>query len=223
MAAEPATADAAATKPRTPYTLLMAMLDEAELPLVPQTGKSSASGNAPSGVAILKGDTLAPSANAEHKNPPLLLHGMSNCIRKFYELIPGDQRPGNGKPAGCNFFVTREPCPRCMSAFAWAGRTTAWYLLSYDDTEEMLGNEWGIDIFKNVYQAVRPGLFSPDNKFFAVRSVDDIVQKIEDPVEMRTVMLRIDGMREVPKDDSRKGKRADDNGIAVRNMRIRTM
>ncbi|KAK4039077.1 cytidine deaminase-like protein [Parachaetomium inaequale] len=172
--------------------LLAALLRITEDRIVPLTRAGVSSGSKVFGAAILARSGLAPvtvSTNNERASP--LLHGEINCIQEFFAS------PAEGRPAtkDCIFFSTHEPCSLCLSGITWAGFNEFYYLFTYEDSRDLFSIPYDIDILEQVFRvpgpsdtpetmAARP-LYNRNNKFFAAKSLADLVQDIPDEADKR--------------------------------------
>ena len=173
-------------------TLLATLLRTTEDRIVPLTRAGVSSGSKVFGAAILARSGLAPvtvSTNNERASP--LLHGEINCIQEFFAS------PAEGRPAtkDCIFFSTHEPCSLCLSGIAWAGFNELYYLFTYEDSRDLFSIPYDIDILEQVFRvpgpsdtpetmAARP-LYNRKNKFFAAKSLADLVQDVSEETDRR--------------------------------------
>jgi tRNA(Arg) A34 adenosine deaminase TadA len=178
------------TSPHPHSALVSALLTTTESSIVPLTRAQVSSGSKLFGAAILSRSTLQPitvATNNERASP--LLHGEINCIQTFF-ASPKEGRPGT---RDCIFFATHEPCSLCLSGITWSGFNEFYYLFTYEDSRDLFGIPYDIDILQSVYQvpsssdtvetlAARP-LYNRVNKFFKASSVADLVAKIENEPE----------------------------------------
>lgn len=178
------------TTTHSPEHLVSRILAVTEFDIVPLTRKHVSSGSKLFGAAILARSTLEPvtvATNNERESP--LLHGEINCIQTFFAS------PKEGRPLtkDCVFFATHEPCSLCLSGITWSGFNEFYYLFTYEDSRDLFGIPYDIDILQSVYQVAAPGdtpetlaarsLYNRSNKFFQARSVADVVATIEDESE----------------------------------------
>ncbi|KIW06345.1 uncharacterized protein PV09_02807 [Verruconis gallopava] len=177
------------TIPHPPEVLVSRLLSVTESSIVPLTRTQVASGCKLFGAAILSRSTLEPvtvATNNERASP--LLHGEINCIQTFF-ASPKETRP---ETKDCIFFATHEPCSLCLSGITWSGFNEFYYLFTYEDSRDLFGIPYDIDILRSVYQVPSPGespealaakpLYNRVNKFFTARSVAEVVATVEDPV-----------------------------------------
>ncbi|KLU81977.1 hypothetical protein MAPG_01057 [Magnaporthiopsis poae ATCC 64411] len=193
----------AASNPNSPAALLSAMLDVTEQKIVPLTRAGVSSGSKLFGAAVLSRDGLSPltvATNDERVSP--LLHGEINCIQQFFASRPPETRPAT---ADCVFFATHEPCSLCLSGIAWSGFNEFYYLFAYEDSRDLFGIPYDIEILQEVFRvpaptdtpetlAARP-LYNRTNKFFRGRSLSDLVSEIEGEVERRAWKERIEQVK----------------------------
>jgi tRNA(Arg) A34 adenosine deaminase TadA len=178
------------TNTHSPEQLVSKLLAVTEFSIVPLTRKQVASGSKLFGAAILSRSTLEPvtvATNNERESP--LLHGEINCIQTFF-ASPKEGRP---QTKDCIFFATHEPCSLCLSGITWSGFNEFYYLFTYEDSRDLFGIPYDIDILQSVYQVAAPEdtpetlsarpLYNRTNKFFKARSVADLVATIEDESE----------------------------------------
>jgi tRNA(Arg) A34 adenosine deaminase TadA len=196
--------------------LVSALLKITELSIVPLTRKQVSSGSKLFGAAILTRSTLEPytvATNNERASP--LLHGEINCIQTFF-ASPKDGRP---ETKDCIFLATHEPCSLCLSGITWSGFNEFYYLFTYEDSRDLFGIPYDIDILQSVYQVPGPSdteaslaakpLYNRENKFFKARSVADVVATIEDEAERGKWMeeiARVKAMYNELSDTYQKGK-----------------
>ncbi|KAK3292454.1 cytidine deaminase-like protein [Chaetomium fimeti] len=185
-------------------TLVSVLLDITENRIVPLTRAGVSSGSKVFGAAILTRSGLAPvtvSTNNERVSP--LLHGEVNCIQEFFASAP------EGRPAtkDCIFFSTHEPCSLCLSAIAWAGFNEFYYLFTYEDSRDLFSIPYDIDILEQVFRvpgpsdtpetlAARP-LYNRKNKFFAAKSLGDLLQDISDDVDRKHLAGEVRRVKEM--------------------------
>lgn len=176
------------TRVRSP--LITSLLKLTEQDLVPRLRESGKAGNLPFGAAILDTDTLIPllvATNKVRESP--ILHGETNCIHEYF-LQPESRR---SPPSETIFYSTHEPCSLCLSAIAWNGFPTVYYLFSYEDTRDKLGISGDIDILEEVFRVRSPGdtdeslkerpLYNRQNKYFTIKPVSELIDAIEDEAE----------------------------------------
>ena len=175
--------------------LISRLLDVIERDIAPVTRKGVARGNKLFGAAILRKSDLSlvvAETNNEIENP--LWHGEMHAIKRFFE-IPADQRPD---VKDCIFLATHEPCSLCLSGITWAGFNEFYYLFTYEDSRDLFGIPYDIDILQEVFRVKGPGdseesmqsrpLYNRTNKFFTARSFADVVADVQDQ-GTRTSML----------------------------------
>ncbi|KAL2162275.1 hypothetical protein VTH06DRAFT_7188 [Thermothelomyces fergusii] len=171
-------------------TLLSTFLRITEDRIVPLTRAGVSSGSKVFGAAILSRSDLSPvtvATNNERVSP--LLHGEINCIQQFFASPP------EGRPAtkDCIFFSTHEPCSLCLSGIAWAGFTEFYYLFTYEDSRDLFSIPYDIDILEQVFRVPAPSdtpetlaarpLYNRKNKFFAAKSLADLLEGVTDAAE----------------------------------------
>ena len=200
----------------SPENLVSKLLTVTESSIVPLTRSQVSSGSKLFGAAILSKSTLEPvivATNNERESP--LLHGEINCIQTFF-ASPKEERP---QTKDCVFFATHEPCSLCLSGITWSGFNEFYYLFTYEDSRDLFGIPYDIDILQSVYQVPSPAdtpeilaakpLYNRTNKFFTARSVADVVATIKDEAEQTkwTVEIaRIKAMYNELSDTYQKGK-----------------
>jgi tRNA(Arg) A34 adenosine deaminase TadA len=173
-----------------PEELVSNLLAVTESSIVPLTRLQVSSGSKLFGAAIISKSTLEPvtvATNNERASP--LLHGEINCIQTFF-ASPKEGRP---ETKDCIFFATHEPCSLCLSGITWSGFNEFYYLFTYEDSRDLFGIPYDIDILQSVYQVPSPSdtpeilaakpLYNRINKFFKARSVADLVDTIKDETE----------------------------------------
>lgn len=186
----------------SPSALVSALLTTTESSIVPLTRTQVSSGSKLFGAAILNRATLTPitvASNNERASP--LLHGEINCIQTFF-ASPKEGRP---ETKDCIFFATHEPCSLCLSGITWSGFTEFYYLFTYEDSRDLFGIPYDIDILQSVYQVASPSdtpetlaarpLYNRENKFFKASSVADVVARIESEAEREKWMAEINRVK----------------------------
>lgn len=204
------------TTTHSPENLVSSLLTVTESSIVPLTRSQVSSGSKLFGAAILARSTLQPvtvATNNERASP--LLHGEINCIQTFF-ASPKEGRP---QTKDCIFLATHEPCSLCLSGITWSGFNEFYYLFTYEDSRDLFGIPYDIDILQSVYQVASPEdtpemlaakpLYNHTNKFFKARSVADVVATIEDEAERikwTSEIARIKAMYNDLSDTYQKGK-----------------
>jgi len=102
----------------------------------------------------------------------------------------------------------------CLSGITWSGFNEFYYLFTYEDSRDLFGIPYDIDILRSVFQvpsagdteealAVRP-LYNRENKFFTARSLAELIDSVEDlgardglKVELDRVKSRYDELSAV--------------------------
>jgi tRNA(Arg) A34 adenosine deaminase TadA len=178
------------TSTHSAQELVSNILAITESSIVPLTRAQVSSGSKLFGAAILSRSDLKPvtvATNNERESP--LLHGEINCIQTFFAS------PKEGRPAtkDCIFFATHEPCSLCLSGITWSGFNEFYYLFTYEDSRDLFGIPYDIDILQSVYQVPAPSdtpetlaerpLYNRTNKFFKARSIADLVATMDDETE----------------------------------------
>lgn len=184
-----------ATSPQPdPSALLRAILHTMESDIIPLTRTGVQSGSKLFGAAILRRSDLRAhtvATNNERVSP--LLHGEINCIQEFF-TGSGDDGDDDATPRpdpeDCVFFATHEPCSLCLSGIAWAGFREFYYLFTYEDSRDLFGIPYDIDILQEVFRVRAPGdtdgslagreLYNRRNKFFEGRSLAELVAQVGD-------------------------------------------
>jgi tRNA(Arg) A34 adenosine deaminase TadA len=206
------------TGPHSPADLVSSLLAITKSSIVPLTRAQVSSGSKLFGAAILSRSTLQPvtvATNNERASP--LLHGEINCIQSFFAS------PKEGRPLtkDCIFFATHEPCSLCLSGIAWSGFNEFYYLFTYEDSRDLFGIPYDIDILQSVYQVPSPAdtpeilaakpLYNRTNKFFKARSVADVVATLEGETEKEkwtAEIARVKAMYNELSETYQKGKAA---------------
>jgi tRNA(Arg) A34 adenosine deaminase TadA len=172
-----------------------ALLATTEQSIIPLTAKQVAQGSKLFGAAILDRSTLSTviaETNNERESP--LLHGEINCIQQFFK-IPKSDRP---ETKDCIFFATHEPCSLCLSGITWSGFNEFYYMFTYEDSRDLFGIPYDIDILQSVYQVPSPNdtektlaakpLYNRKNKFFTAMSLAELISSVEDE-EAKTKLM----------------------------------
>jgi len=204
------------TTTRSPVDLVSNLLKVTESSIVPLTRVQVSSGSKLFGAAILYKSTLEPvtvATNNERLSP--LLHGEINCIQTFF----ANPKEGRPETRDCIFFATHEPCSLCLSGITWSGFNEFYYLFTYEDSRDLFGIPYDIDILQSVYQVASPSdtpetlaerpLYNRTNKFFKARSVADVVASIKDGVDREkwtAEIARVKAMYNDLSDTYQKGK-----------------
>lgn len=178
-----------------PAALISAILTITEAQIIPLTRAGVSSGSKVFGASILHRSSLKPhtvATNNERVSP--LLHGEINCIQEFFtNPIYNTAENPRPDPKECIFFATHEPCSLCLSGIAWAGFREFYYLFTYQDSKDLFGIPYDIDILQEVFRVRAAGdteeslegreSYNRRNKFFEGRSLTELVERIEDEAE----------------------------------------
>lgn len=207
------------SQPHTPEALISSLLTVTLDSIIPLTRASVSHGSKLFGAAILHRSDLTPhtiATNNERLSP--LLHGEINCIQTFFLTPPkeGETRPS---PKDCIFYATHEPCSLCLSGITWAGFNEFYYLFTYEDSRDLFGIPYDIDILKSVYQVPSDNdtpeslsqkpLYNRTNKFFTGRSVADLVAELpqeSERVKWKGEIERVKGLYDELSETYQKGK-----------------
>lgn len=180
-----------------PAALVRAILTATESSIIPLTRQGVSSGSKLFGAAIFRRSDLQAhtvATNNERLSP--LLHGEINCIQEFF-TNPAYDSPENRRPdpKECIFFATHEPCSLCLSGITWAGFKEFYYLFTYEDSRDLFGIPYDIDILQEVFRVRAPGdtdetlgereLYNRRNKFFNGQSLKELVEQIKDEGERK--------------------------------------
>jgi tRNA(Arg) A34 adenosine deaminase TadA len=196
-------------------------LQAVEQSIIPLTRKGVRSGCKLFGAAILtRADLkiLTTATNNERVSP--LFHGEIACIQQFFtvDYPESSTRPDPAKD--CIFFATHEPCSLCLSGITWSGFNEFYYLFTYEDSRDLFSIPYDIDILEQVFrvqgeeteeQAKRRPLYNRKNKFFTARSVEDVIESIQDEEQRRDLiaeMKRVKGLYNALSETYQEGKRA---------------
>lgn len=196
--------------------LVSTLLSVTESSIVPLTRSQVSSGSKLFGAAILKRSNLESvtvATNNERESP--LLHGEISCIQTFF----ANKDPSRPQTKDCIFFATHEPCSLCLSGITWSGFNEFYYLFTYEDSRDLFGIPYDIDILQSVYQVATPTdtpetlaqrpLYNRTNKFFKAQSVAQLVDSIEDGTRREkwtAEITRIKAMYNELSDTYQKGK-----------------
>ncbi|KAL6404692.1 uncharacterized protein AUP68_11519 [Ilyonectria robusta] len=208
---------------KSPEDILVALLHTIEFDIIPLTRAGVSSGSKLFGAAILSSSTLAPytvSTNNERVSP--LLHGEINCIQQFYTVSFPDASTRPNPRDDCVFLATHEPCSLCLSGITWSGFKELYFLFTYEDSRDRFAIPYDIDILEEVFrvraadeddEALKSrALYNKVNKFFTARSLNDLVEKVEDTEkreDLRSEVERVkglyDGLSNVYQEGKKKG------------------
>lgn len=196
--------------------LVSTLLSVTESSIVPLTRSQVSSGSKLFGAAVLKRsnlETVTVATNNERESP--LLHGEINCIQTFF----ANKSPDRPQTKDCIFLATHEPCSLCLSGITWSGFNEFYYLFTYEDSRDLFGIPYDIDILQSVYQVASPSdtpqilaekpLYNRTNKFFRARSIAELVDSIEDSArreKWRGEISRIKALYNELSDTYQKGK-----------------
>ncbi|KAH8722208.1 CMP/dCMP deaminase [Ilyonectria robusta] len=206
---------------KSPEDILVALLHTIEFDIIPLTRAGVSSGSKLFGAAILSSSTLAPytvSTNNERVSP--LLHGEINCIQQFYTVSFPDASTRPNPRDDCVFLATHEPCSLCLSGITWSGFKELYFLFTYEDSRDRFAIPYDIDILEEVFrvraadeddEALKSrALYNKVNKFFTARSLNDLVEKVEDTEkreDLRSEVERVKGLYDGLSDVYQEGKK----------------
>lgn len=206
---------------KSPEDILVAILHTIEFDIIPLTRAGVSSGSKLFGAAILSSSTLAPytvSTNNERVSP--LLHGEINCIQQFYTVSFPDASTRPNPRDDCVFLATHEPCSLCLSGITWSGFKELYFLFTYEDSRDRFAIPYDIDILEEVFrvraadeddEALKSrALYNKVNKFFTARSLNDLVEKVEDAEkreDLRSEVERVKGLYDGLSDVYQEGKK----------------
>jgi tRNA(Arg) A34 adenosine deaminase TadA len=189
-----------------PEKLVASLLSTIEDRVIPLTRQGVSSGSKLFGAAIVSRVDLTPytlATNNERISP--LLHGEINCIQKFFTVDYPEPsiRPNPAKD--CIFLATHEPCSLCLSGITWAGFNEFYYLFTYEDSRDLFGIPYDIDILQEVFRVKGEGesveeverkpLYNRRNKFFTAKSFADVVGEVEDEDTRRRLTREIERVK----------------------------
>ena len=202
--------------------LVSQLLSTIEERIIPLTQKGVSSGSKLFGAAILARKDLAPytlATNNERISP--LLHGEINCIQQFCTVDFPDPSTRPHPAKDCIFLATHEPCSLCLSGITWAGFNEFYYLFTYEDSRDLFGIPYDIDILQEVFRVQGEGenekqvqsrqLYNRKNKFFTAKSFADVVGEIHDRSERERLLgeiERVKGLYNSLSETYQKGKEA---------------
>lgn len=155
---------------------LARLLEVIELDIVPLTREGVEVGNKVFGAAILKSSDLSvvvAGTNEETACP--LWHGEVVAIRNFHELPP-DQRPS---PEECLLVSTHEPCPMCLSAIAWAGIPSIYYLFGYEQTRDSFHIPHDLEMLSQVFRC-DDGDYARENKYWQSHAIVAAIERCQE-------------------------------------------
>jgi tRNA(Arg) A34 adenosine deaminase TadA len=151
-------------------TRMLAVMRNEVLPL---TREGVRHGNKVFGAAVLLEESLelvAAGTNQETKNP--LFHGEISCLNSFWSLS-SESRP---LPEECLLLSSHEPCSMCLSAIAWSGFRSFYYLFSYEDTRDEFEIPHDLAILAEVF-GCSDGAYAPANAYWNSYYLVDLVEK----------------------------------------------
>jgi tRNA(Arg) A34 adenosine deaminase TadA len=158
--------------------------------ILPLTESESARGNAPSGSAILRADTLTSvMVGADNRITNPIFHGDIDAINRFFKL------PVHPPAEELIFLASHDPCPLCAAAIAWAGFKELWVLFDQDAIEPKGSLKTSISMYRDIFgvEGIRH-----ENSFFTRHSIKRAVatspnreelQVLFDDVERRYAAL----------------------------------
>lgn len=192
---------------RPPTDLISAILTTTEQEIIPLTAHGVSSGCKLFGAAIFKRSDLTPhtvATNNERVSP--LLHGEINCIQEFFKSPDTAEQP-RPSPKECIFFATHEPCSLCLSGITWAGFNELYYLFTYEDSRDLFGIPYDIDILQEVFRVRSPDdtdeslsgrpLYNRRNKFFTALSLAELVGEVENEEEKTKWLMEIERIKKL--------------------------
>ncbi|KAF2680282.1 cytidine/deoxycytidylate deaminase family protein [Lentithecium fluviatile CBS 122367] len=193
----------------TPSSLISTLLKTVKDRIIPLTHQGVSSGSKVFGAAIIDRTSLYPltvSTNNERISP--LLHGEINCIQQFFTVDYPDPSTRPDPRKDCIFFATHEPCSFCLSGITWAGFCEFYYLFTYEDSRDLFGIPYDIEILEEVFRVRGEGneteeqfrnrpLYNRTNKFFKAKSLADVVGEMRDEEERRKWMVEIERVKEL--------------------------
>ena len=216
------------TKP-APEHLVSQLLSTIEERIIPLTKQGVSSGSKLFGAAILSRADLTPytlATNNERISP--LLHGEINCIQQFCTVDFPDPSTRPHPAKDCIFLATHEPCSLCLSGITWAGFNEFYYLFTYEDSRDLFGIPYDIDILQEVFRVKgeeeseesvqKRQLYNRKNKFFTAKSFADVVAEVDDE-GMRARLLgeieRVKGLYNGLSETYQEGKKAGKESSSV--------
>lgn len=195
-----------ASTPPIPEKLVSQLLSTIEERIIPLTRQGVSNGSKLFGAAILCRKDLSPytlATNNERISP--LLHGEINCIQQFCTVDFPDPSTRPHPAKDCIFLATHEPCSLCLSGITWAGFNEFYYLFTYEDSRDLFGIPYDIDILQEVFRVKGeaeseeqvPGrqLYNRKNKFFTAKSFADVVGEIGDEIERKRLLGEIERVK----------------------------
>jgi tRNA(Arg) A34 adenosine deaminase TadA len=189
-----------------PEKLVSSLLSTIEDRIIPLTRQGVSSGSKLFGAAILSRADFTPytlATNNERLSP--LLHGEINCIQHFCTVDYPDPSTRPNPAKDCIFLATHEPCSLCLSGITWAGFNEFYYLFTYEDSRDLFGIPYDLDILQEVFRVKGEGetdeeverkpLYNRKNKFFTAKSFADVVGEVEDETERERLMVEIERVK----------------------------
>jgi tRNA(Arg) A34 adenosine deaminase TadA len=152
--------------------------------ILPLAESESARGNAPSGSAILRSDTLTSvmvGADNRDKNP--LFHGDIDAINRFFKL------PVHPPTEDLIFLATHDPCPMCAAAIAWAGFKEVWALFDYEEAEQGGMMKIALEMYRELFgvDGIRH-----ENGFFRLHSIRKVIATSPNRDELHALLDEVD-------------------------------
>ena len=149
--------------------LFEALTETIERFILPKTEAGVAAGNKMFGAAILNKmdlSVICAETNNEIDNP--LFHGEITTLNKFFESFR------NYNPSDCIFLSTHEPCSMCLSAIAWGGFDTIFYLFSHQDSRDEHKIPHDLNILQEVFN-LAPGEYNSENYYWTCTSLQALI------------------------------------------------
>ena len=171
----------------TPAVQMHRLLDVVEAHIVPLTRDGVAAGNKVFGAAVLDQslEVIVAGTNAETASP--LWHGEMSALHRFFNL---EDRPD---PQNCILLSTHEPCSMCISAIAWCGIPTVYYLFDYRDTRDMFAIPYDLEILREIFNCTET---TKSNRFLNATCIATIIEEAEE-TERAALQARLVSLREI--------------------------